>query len=196
MQRAGQCAARFVLTHCQPLDRIWLLVGPGNNGGDALTAGMYLLQAGLKVHTIMPQVPSDSAMDARNALSAWLGHGQSTLPELPLKAHLAKREADPLCFDRDDASSDLVIDGLFGIGLNRDLTAPWQTIVDQINTSNARVLSLDIPSGLMADTGRCLGRPIKATWTLAFIAPSHALYDDKTAKWVGTWDVCTLDLNV
>ena len=64
----------------------------------------------------------------------------------------------------------LVIDGLFGIGLNRPLGADWQALVDTVNRWGAPVLALDVPSGVDADTGVALGRPIQARWTLSFIA--------------------------
>ena len=69
----------------------------------------------------------------------------------------------------------LVIDGLFGIGLNRPLGADWQALVDTVNRWGAPVLALDVPSGVDADTGVALGRPIQARWTLSFIARARGL---------------------
>lgn len=177
IERAGHCAARFVHAHCEPCKDILLLVGPGNNGADALMTGTHLLQAGKRVSAIMPVAPASSAHEALQVLGQWRALGQTTLTELPLGTH-----------------PDLVIDGLFGIGLNRPLTDPWQALVDQINTLQLPVLSLDIPSGLAADSGQCLGRPIAARWTIAFIAPTLALYDETRTDIVGEWDVCTLGL--
>ena len=71
-------------------------------------------------------------------------------------------------------SCGLVIDGLFGIGLNRPLGADWQALVDTVNRWGAPVLALDVPSGVDADTGVALGRPIQARWTLSFIAGAGA----------------------
>jgi len=183
MSRAGQCAAGLALRYCQPCHDVWLLVGPGNNGGDALTAGAHLINAGLTVTAIMPAEPAAQANDARNALKQWSRIGQSTQTTLPR-------------MDGDNAPKrpDLVIDGLFGIGLNKQLGQPWQTMIDDINESGIPVLSLDIPSGMMADTGQCLGRPVRARWTVAFIAPSYALYDSASREFTGEWDVCTLGL--
>ena len=182
MQRAGQCAAQFALRSCHDLQNVWLLVGPGNNGGDALTAGSLLDQAGLNVTAIMPVSPSAQAMDAQQALARWHNLGQTTIKELPNIL--------------DHGRPDLIIDGLFGIGLNKALGEPWRTLINQVNASDVPVLALDIPSGLLADTGQCLGEPIRARWTLAFIAPSHALYDGRSQEYVGEWNVCTLGLEI
>ena len=182
MQRAGQCAAEFVLKNCHARQNVWLLVGPGNNGGDALTAASLLLQAGLNTIAIMPVAPSAQATHAQQALAQWHSLGQTTVTELPE------------IFDHD--RPDLIIDGLFGIGLNKALGEPWQTLINKVNAIGVPVLALDIPSGLLADTGQCLGEPIRARWTLAFIAPSHALYDGSTQKYIGEWNVCTLGLEI
>ena len=64
----------------------------------------------------------------------------------------------------------LVIDGLFGIGLSRDIEGEYATLVDYVNRQRCPVLALDIPSGLDADSGRVLGRAVQATHTLTFIA--------------------------
>ena len=69
----------------------------------------------------------------------------------------------------------VVIDGLFGIGLNRPLEASWQVLIDRLNSGAAPVLALDVPSGIDADTGQALGRPVRARWTLSFIAMARGL---------------------
>ncbi len=182
MQRAGQCAAEFARININPCQRVWLLVGPGNNGGDALTAGRFLVQAGVSVTAVMPVSPSAQAADAQDALAQWHSIGQTTIKALPERL--------------DHAAPDLIVDGLFGIGLNKALGDPWRAIIEKVNALGVPVLALDIPSGLVADTGQCLGEPIRARWTLAFIAPSHALYDQGTQKYVGESHVCTLGLEV
>ena len=64
----------------------------------------------------------------------------------------------------------LIIDGLFGIGLSRDIEGEYATLVDYVNRQRCPVLALDIPSGLHSDSGRVLGRAVQATHTLTFIA--------------------------
>ncbi|HOK77592.1 MAG TPA: NAD(P)H-hydrate dehydratase [Verrucomicrobiota bacterium] len=79
----------------------------------------------------------------------------------------------------------LIIDGLFGIGLSRPLDAAWQAIISAINESGIRVLSVDVPSGLNADTGEALGKAVNADVTLTLAAPKPGLLLTKAEKHVG-----------
>ncbi|HET8690691.1 MAG TPA: NAD(P)H-hydrate dehydratase [Steroidobacteraceae bacterium] len=64
----------------------------------------------------------------------------------------------------------LVVDGLFGIGLARDIEGPYARLVEYVNQQSCPVLALDVPSGIASDTGRVLGRAVRATHTITFIA--------------------------
>jgi NAD(P)H-hydrate epimerase len=76
---------------------------------------------------------------------------------------------------------------LFGIGLNRPLEAPWRALIDAINQSNLRVLSVDVPSGLNADSGQVEGAAVRADITLTIGAPKRGLL--AAAQWVGRLEV-------
>jgi len=156
MQRAGLAAANFAHERLKPDQSVLVLVGPGNNGGDALVAAAELVALGHRVTVLMPEQAAHAPDDARAALAQWQALGRCVETHLPNKR------------------PEFVIDGLFGIGLSRPLDQPWQTLIDQVNAYQAPTLALDIPSGLHADTGQALGRPLKADWTLSFIAPNLA----------------------
>jgi NAD(P)H-hydrate epimerase len=81
----------------------------------------------------------------------------------------------------------LVVDGLFGIGLNRPLDEHWKALIEKINASNVRVLAIDVPSGLNADSGRPEGTAIRAELTLTVGAPKRAMLD--AAEFVGRLEV-------
>lgn len=83
----------------------------------------------------------------------------------------------------------LVIDGLFGIGLNRALDAHWQEVMNRINQACLRILSVDVPSGLDADTGRPHGAAVQATITLTLGAPKRGLLEPAAWPFVGRLDV-------
>ena len=158
MPLAGAAAADFVAARFAAGVVVLVLVGPGNNGGDALAAGQRLSAAGYQVHAVMPEVRRDMPSDAARAYADWRAQGgqqTSTLPETLVP--------------------DVVIDGLFGIGLNRTLAHDWQELVDAVNALGKPVLALDVPSGVDAESGQILGRPIRARWTLSFIAIAHGL---------------------
>lgn len=84
---------------------------------------------------------------------------------------------------------DLVVDGLFGLGLNRDLDRDWVQIIDRLNQSNVPILSVDVPSGLDADTGLPRGAAIHATTTLTVGAPKVGLLRPEALPFVGRLEV-------
>src|SRR5262249_30863366 len=136
------------------LRRAVFLVGPGNNGGDALVAERLLRG---ELDTLGWQ-PLPRAPPAR----ALAGAGQDPAPPRP-------REAPPL------HASTLLVDGLFGVGLARPLEGPARAAVQHVNDSPATVLAIDVPSGLSASTGEIVGgergAAVRAHATLTFVAP-------------------------
>ncbi len=154
MEKAGLAAAELAknLVGNQPL---LILAGPGNNGGDAFVAARYLKQRGLALDVLFTGDAAKLPPDAKAAYDAWNG---KILTETP------------------DKKYGLIVDGLFGIGLTRDLDADYQSLVQKINAMKSPVLALDVPSGLCADTGRILGAAIKATHTLTFIGLKPGLF--------------------
>ena len=136
---------------------ILALAGPGNNGGDALTAATWLRAWGHPVQAVLYADPDRLPADARQAYEGWRQAGGTTLSDLPADIPA------------------LALDGLFGIGLNRPLDETWQARIDAVNGWNIPVLALDVPSGLDASSGRELGRAIRARWTLSFIASAPGL---------------------
>ncbi len=83
----------------------------------------------------------------------------------------------------------LIVDGLFGIGLNRPLDKKWQRLIQLINAAQARILSVDVPSGLNADTGEPQGAAIKAAITLTLAAPKPGLLLTSAGQYVGRLEV-------
>jgi hydroxyethylthiazole kinase-like uncharacterized protein yjeF len=158
MPLAGAAAARYAAARLGPGARVLALAGPGNNGGDALEAAAGLRAMGHDVRVLLPAGAQRLPPDAARAYAGWLAAGGETWSEL-----------EP------GFVPELVIDGLFGIGLNRPLGADWQALVDTVNAWSVPVLALDVPSGIDADSGEALGRPIRARWTLSFIGRARGL---------------------
>ena len=95
---------------------------------------------------------------------------------LPLESALSEKPA-------------LIVDGLFGIGLNRPLSEAWQKIISTINTSKIPVMAIDVPSGLNADTGETFGAAIAATITFTIGAPKTGLLAPTAWPFVGRLEV-------
>jgi ADP-dependent NAD(P)H-hydrate dehydratase / NAD(P)H-hydrate epimerase len=85
----------------------------------------------------------------------------------------------------------LVIDGLFGIGLNRKLEPPWVDFIQRLNDAQLKVLAVDVPSGLDAETGRPLPVAVRARITVTIGAPKLGLLAEEAAEWVGQLEVAT-----
>lgn len=171
MQRAAGEVAREasrMLRAMVPRSPVVLLIGPGNNGGDALYAGLRLQSAGYRVDAFAVDLIVDRGLDRKVVRSDDPGVGlnadgsHAPAPAAGTDAQRAWQAWAPRELHRLDALLDdahwletgpLVIDGLFGIGLTRALSPAFATLFAAIQGSHARVLAIDVPSGLDADTG-------------------------------------------
>jgi hydroxyethylthiazole kinase-like uncharacterized protein yjeF len=147
---------------------ILIIAGPGNNGGDALVAARYLKSWWLRVDVFFTGDPERMPPDATAAYRAWLDAGGELLSALPEKTY------------------DLVIDGLFGIGLAKVLHGHYAELVRQINAMDVPVLAIDVPSGLCANTGRVLGEAVIADHTLTFLGLKPGLFTLDGVDFAGT----------
>jgi ADP-dependent NAD(P)H-hydrate dehydratase / NAD(P)H-hydrate epimerase len=153
MERAGLAVAERARDLIGDKEkRILLLAGPGNNGGDALVAARHLKQWWFDVTVVFTGVESKLPENAKAPLAEWKTAGGAVFESVPASRHW-----------------DLVVDGLFGIGLERPLERRYAELVNLINATGSRVLAIDIPSGLHADSGRVLGCAVRAHHTLTFI---------------------------
>lgn len=116
------------------------------------------------------------------------------------REHLADRRVELLDVTSPDAqlpvleivlsqNPALVVDGLFGIGLNRPLDGSWSAFLNRLNQSRVRVLAVDVPSGLNADTGEPQGAAVEASLTLTIGAPKHGLLRPAAWPFVGRLEV-------
>ena len=171
MQSAGLAAAQLTLAMAPHAQRIWVAAGPGNNGGDGLEAAMHLHLAGKTVRVSLLIDRDKQAADAQAALARALQAGLTVQTELP---HDWIASMGP---------QDLCIDALLGLGASRPLSPDIQVWVDAINQSPAKVLALDLPTGLDAESGQLLGtdaqaptRAVRADHTLTFVAAKPGLF--------------------
>ena len=156
MERAGLAAAQLARTLAADSGKpILIFAGPGNNGGDAFVVARYLKQWFYSVTVVFGGDASKLPHDAAAAFAQWRAAGGATV------------DHPPPASDCGDWS--LVIDGLFGIGLTRDIAGRHAEWINAINTFGTPVLAIDIPSGLDADTGQVHGCGVRATHTITFI---------------------------
>ena len=178
MQRAGRASAHFALQNWPLADRFLILCGPGNNGGDGYACARLLQQAGRSVQLFADVAPNANSPDAEQHARLW-----SQMGEVLAQTQFID---GPAC-----APDDVIIDALFGIGLSRPLSPAFADVVNHANAQACGKFSLDVPSGLNADTGavQC-GVAFRADRTLSFIVHKTGLHTGAARAHVG---VCVLD---
>ena len=178
MARAGLAAAELARTLAGDSGKpILIVAGPGNNGGDALVVARHLKAWWHKVIVVCPAGSGKFSGDAAAALKDWQNAGGILTDRIPATQDWA-----------------LIVDGLFGIGLQRDLTGDYAALVEYINNLDVPVLALDIPSGLEADSGRVLGCAVRADHTITFIALKPGLLTLDGPDHCGTLHIADLEL--
>jgi ADP-dependent NAD(P)H-hydrate dehydratase / NAD(P)H-hydrate epimerase len=159
MERAGLAAAELARELAGGSGKpIVVFAGPGNNGGDAFVLARHLKSWWFDVSVHFTGDAQKLSHDAAAAYAAWQEAG-GTLAN----------DTGPL------RGCALVVDGLFGIGLQRELTGRYAELVSMINQTAVPVLALDVPSGLESDSGRILGCAVRASHTITFIGVKPGL---------------------
>ena len=180
MEKAGLEAAELARQVADGAGKpVLVLAGPGNNGGDAFIVARHLKQAYFNVTVVFAGEEKNLSTDAKAALSAWRKAGGTITDSLPAPQHWG-----------------LVVDGLFGIGLEREVSGRYLDWINAINASGAPVLAIDMPSGLHSDSGRVMGCAIRATHTVTFIALKPGLLTMDGPDYCGEIHLRTLDLDV
>ncbi len=157
MENAGRSATEIIKRELPELpDSAIVIAGKGNNGGDGLVIARRLIDSGVDVRTyILGDTDSLSEETARNArilkrISGFVHHCE------PCSKNLI-----------DDLTADppLIVDAIFGIGIEGALRGDYPALVDRINSTTTTVVSVDVPSGLPGDTGKPEGKAVKADIT-------------------------------
>jgi hydroxyethylthiazole kinase-like uncharacterized protein yjeF len=150
MERAGVAVAQFAMAIAPHARRIWIVCGPGNNGGDGYEAGYLLARYGKCVHitelSLGQKLPEDAAQSRDKAVAIGVACSQ----EFP-------------------QNYDLCIDALFGIGWKADPPETAVHVIREINRKLAPIISVDIPTGLNANTGTVGSNTVFADFTLAML---------------------------
>jgi len=157
MLSAGQAVAEAAMDLAEE-GPILVVAGRGNNGGDGFVAAAELAARGREVSVILLCERDSLQGDAASAARGW------KYPVLPFNPQAIGKPA-------------LIIDALFGAGLNRPVKGEPHDMIEAINANGAPVLSIDLPSGINGDTGAVMGIAVRATETVTFFRrkPGHLL---------------------
>ena len=157
MHRAGVAVARLAMALAPHARLIWIPCGPGNNGGDGLEAALHLHRMGKQV--VVSELPS-----ARLRVGdAWKAHQHAVQAGVVFQNHA------PVGFD-------FCVDALFGIGKSDGFNPICQTWIAQINAGTGPVLSIDVPTGLQANTGVEANHAVQADFTLSLLTLKPGLF--------------------
>jgi len=192
MENAGRGAIEVLSDHFDLEDaRVAVMAGRGNNGGDGFVIGRYLMEMGVSVSFFLlstrDRVQGDARANMDLVLDLLAEHSLSQFIEIPDKESL-EAAAETL------KSHDLFVDAIFGTGLNSDVRGIYRDVIELINESGKAIFSVDIPSGINADTGDVCGVAIQAdaTATFAFAKAGHILYPGN----LHTGDLEVIDIGI
>lgn len=159
MAWAGRRVARWALSQMPHAQRVWVAAGPGGNGGDGLHAARHLVERGRQVIITLHTAHRELKPDTEAALRLALDAGCKLVHQPP------------------QGWADLVVDALLGLGASRPLDASIAGTVRAINVQPSPCLSIDLPTGLNADTGQLLGGDwIRAQATLSLLTLKPGLF--------------------
>jgi len=179
MERAGSAISNLAISEIpQGKNRVLVLAGPGNNGGDAYIAASNLKSSGFEVTVVSIGESQKKGSDAKKARKAWIESG-GTISDSTID------------FD----AHDLIIDGLLGIGLSRDIEHDFHQIIADANSSKLPIISIDIPSGLDSENGDVRGICIHATHTVTFLGYKIGLHTGHGPDYCGEIHLDTLGLS-
>jgi ADP-dependent NAD(P)H-hydrate dehydratase / NAD(P)H-hydrate epimerase len=157
MQAAGRAVADAVCARLQGRP-VLVIAGPGNNGGDGFVAGRILREWGHAVRIVLVGDRAKLKGDAAAAAKLW---DEAIEPASPEKI----------------TTPALIVDALFGAGLDREVTGLPRAMIKAMNAADGPVIAVDLPSGINATTGAVMGAAVRATHTVTFFRrkPGHLL---------------------
>ncbi|OON70670.1 NAD(P)H-hydrate dehydratase [Hymenobacter sp. CRA2] len=183
MERAATAFVDWLTARLAPAEAgaVLVLCGPGNNGGDGLAAARLLHQRGYQVQVGL--LPADKH-------SADFEANRRQLPAAVSVADWPPQELPPI------QPGTVVIDALFGTGLSRPLEGAAAALVQHLNAAQARVVSIDLPSGLFTNAPQPADSPVvRARHTVTFELPKLALLLPQNASYVGQWHAVPIGLS-
>jgi NAD(P)H-hydrate epimerase len=162
MENAGRGATEVISKTFPDLQRkkIAIIAGKGNNGGDGFVIARHLLNQGISVKVYLLTDPKALRGDAETNFHIFL-RMKGEVISAPSSKDYQKIKKDLERFD-------LLIDGIFGTGLDAEVRGYYREVIDHLNTLQKPIVSIDIPSGLDANTGKPLGTAVRASLTVTF----------------------------
>lgn len=154
-----------------------IICGVGNNGGDGLAIARHLIVAGKNVEVFILGKLNNGSKDFKT--------NYTILKNIDADIYNISKEKDLSVLKNSLTTSDIVIDSIFGTGLSRDVEGLFKKTIALINKESRYIISVDIPSGISANTGEVLGISVKADKTITFQLMKKGLIKEKSKDFVG-----------
>ncbi|WP_456061562.1 NAD(P)H-hydrate dehydratase [Bacteroides clarus] len=186
MERASRALARAMSERWSAETPFTVFAGPGNNGGDALAVSRLLAERGCRVEVYLFNTKGTLSPDCETNKERLAGVAGIDFHEITTQF------VPPVL-----TAEHVVVDGLFGSGLNKPLSGGFAAVVKYINTSPATVVAIDVPSGLMGEdnTYNIQANIIRADLTLSLQLPKLAFLFAENAPFVGEWQLLDIGLS-
>ena len=186
MEKAAGLITDAICKRWDKSHRMVVFAGPGNNGGDAVAVARMLHLKNYQVQVILFNITGVLSDDCLTNVKRLQECGFTNYTEV-------SSQFDPPKL----ISNDVVIDGLFGAGINKPLSGGFAAVVQYINASQAKVVSIDMPSGLMGeDNSRNIRQNIiKADLTLTIHMPKLSFLFAENEDITGEWEVLDIGIN-
>lgn len=177
METAGRAVAQEVIKQVKRIrdPHACVICGLGNNAGDGFVIARHLINAGIKTSVFLigegSRLKHDAAVNYRILKK--------------LKYLITEVGAAHVLLVHDIARADIIVDAIFGVGLNRDILDPFRNVIEVINKSGKKVISVDTPSGLDGTSGKIYGICVRADVTVTFTFAKTGFFKNQGSRHVG-----------
>ena len=186
MENAGRCVANEIVRQLKRVNKpkVCIFCGIGNNAGDGFVVARHLINAGVQPKIFLLGNPAKLKNDAK------VNYAILKKLKYPMKV-LGEDAAYP---HRAVATADLLVDAIFGVGLNREIGESFHSVIERMNASGKKIIAVDIPSGLDGTTGKIYGTCVKAKMTVTFSFAKKGFFKAEGPKHTGK--VIVVDIGI
>lgn len=185
MENAGRGVSEIISRDYKPCTAV-IFAGKGNNGGDGLVVARYLANQGFDVRILMLEDPANLKTDP---LVNYRIVEKMKVPVEKISELSSLNKIAGIC-----SNAGLIVDAVFGVGLKSELRGVFKTAVEAINAAGRPVISIDIPSGLDADSGAVHGAAVKAQVTATLALPKAGLLTGEGPEHAGKIEIVDIGI--
>jgi NAD(P)H-hydrate epimerase len=187
MENAGRGVVDVLLSRETMSRTVLILCGKGNNGGDGFVIARHLVIRGIEAKVALLAAPSELSGDAKTNFQI-LRHTQVPILDLSLAKDLSA------ALDSFATDADWIVDAMLGTGAVGEPREPYHTAIEWMNLQSAKVLAVDVPSGLDCDTGRPAQSTVWADLTCTFVAPKVGFTTPEAQGYLGELHVVSIGI--